>query len=126
MKILKTFYGLIVLLIVVASLNACSSTSTSPNPAAEAQLSRQTEQIQRLQAAEYQDYLNAMRFEDNDQRLGNYYSRKGAKAHLLIDRLEKGHQVNDEEISRALDTSDSEKYDDRPPVPLDDETGNGY
>jgi hypothetical protein len=29
-------------------------------------------------------------------------------------------------MHQALDNSDSEKYDNRPPVPLDDETGNGY
>jgi hypothetical protein len=92
----------------------------------ESQLARQTEQLEKLKSAEYQDYLSAMRFEDNDQKLGNYYARKGSQAHRLIDQLEKGHQVNDSEMSRVLDNSDSEKYDNRPPVPLDDETGNGY
>jgi hypothetical protein len=122
----KSLRSLIVLLSAVASLNACSSSSSATSPAEQSQLARQTEKLERLKSAEYQDYLSAMRFEDNDQKLGNYYARKGSQAHQLIDQLEKGHQVNDSEISRVLDNSDSEKYDNRPPVPLDDETGNGY
>jgi hypothetical protein len=122
----KRLRGLIVLLSAIASLNACSSSSSATSPAEQSQLERQTEQLEKLKSAEYQDYLSTMRFEDNDQKLGNYYARKGSQAHHLIDQLEEGHQVNDTELHKALDNSDSEKYDNRPPVPLDDETGNGY
>lgn len=82
--------------------------------------------MEKLKSAEYQDYLKAMSFEDNNQKLGNFYVHKGAQVHHLIDELEKGQQVNDADMHQALDNSDSEKYDNRPPVPLDDETGNGY
>jgi hypothetical protein len=122
----KKLRGFVVLLSAVASLNACSSSSSATGPAEQSQLARQTEQVERLRSAEYQDYLSAMRFEDKDQKLGNYYARKGSQAHQLIDQLEKGRQVKDTEINRVLDNSDSEKYDDRPAVPLDDDTGNGY
>ena len=67
-----------------------------------------------------------MRFENSNQKLGNYYERKGSQAHHLIDEMEAGHQVSYEEINKILDNSDAEKYDNRPPVPLDDETGSGY
>jgi hypothetical protein len=117
---------LIILLLAMTTSNGCSSSSSATSSVAESQLGRQTEEVEKLRSAEYQDDLNAMRFEDNDQKLGNYYVRKSAEAHHLIDQLEQGHQVNDAELSHALDTSGSEKYDNRPPVPLDDETGNGY
>ena len=64
-----------------------------------------------------------MEFEDTNRRLGSYYAAKGLQAHGLIDQ---GHQLNDMQIRQALDNSDSAKYDDRPPVPLDDMTGTGY
>jgi hypothetical protein len=80
----------------------------------------------RDKSAEYQDYTSAMSFEDNNQKLGNYYANKGGQVHHLIDRMEEGQPVKDAEIAQALDNSAAEKYDDRPPVPLDDESGNGY
>jgi hypothetical protein len=122
----KTLRDFIILLSAVVSLNACSSYSTATNPADQSQLARETDQLEKLKSAEYQDYLKAMSFEDNNQKLGNFYVHKGAQVHHLIDELEKGQQVNDADMHQALDNSDSEKYDNRPPVPLDDETGNGY
>jgi hypothetical protein len=122
----KTLRDFIILLSAVVSLNACSSNSTATNPADQSQLARETDQLEKLKSAEYQDYLKAMSFEDNNQKLGNFYVHKGAQVHHLIDELEKGQQVNDADMHQALDNSDSEKYDNRPPVPLDDETGNGY
>jgi hypothetical protein len=89
-------------------------------------LAVQTEQLEKLKSAEYKDYMTAMTFEESNQKLGNYYVAKGAQVHGLIDQMEEGHQVNDMEIRRALDDSDSAKYDDRPPIPLDDMTGRGY
>jgi hypothetical protein len=70
--------------------------------------------------------MSAMSFEDSNQKLGNYNAAKRAQLHKLIDQMEEGHEVNNSEIGRVLDNSDAEKYDDRPPAPLDDETGNGY
>jgi hypothetical protein len=122
----KTLRDFIILLSAVVSLNACSSNSTATNPADQSQLARETDQLEKLKSAEYQDYLKAMSFEDNNQKLGNFYVHKGAQVHHLIDELEKGQQVNDADMHQALDNSDSEKYDNRPPEPLDDETGNGY
>ena len=123
---IKTLLSTIVPLCVVAALSACSSGTSATTSAQQSQLATQIEQVQKLKSAEYQDDLNAMRFENSDQKLGNYYERKGSQAHHLIDELEEGHQVSYEEINKVLDNSDAEKYDTRPPVPLDDETGNGY
>jgi hypothetical protein len=86
----------------------------------------QLEEVEKLKAAEYQDYTSAMSFEDGNQKLGNYYLHKGAGVHHLIDEIKAGQQVGPAEIDKALDTSDAENYDNRPPVPLDDEIGNGY
>jgi hypothetical protein len=93
---------------------------------AESPVATQLEEVEKLKAAEYQDYSNTMSFEDNNQKLGNYYLHKGAEVHHVIDEIEAGKAVSPDEIDKALDTSDAEKYDNRPPVPLDDEIGNGY
>jgi hypothetical protein len=86
----------------------------------------QTERIEKLKAAEYQDDISAMKFEDSNQKLGNYYESKALEAHRLIDQMEKGNQVDQTTITKTLNTDDAENYDNRPPVPLDDEIGNGY
>ena len=54
------------------------------------------------------------------------YIYKGSQVHRLINQMEKGNQISNDEVDQALDTSEAEKYDNRPPVPLDDELGNGY
>jgi hypothetical protein len=69
----KTLRDFIILLSAVVSLNACSSNSTATNPADQSQLARETDQLEKLKSAEYQDYLKAMSFEDNNQKLGNFY-----------------------------------------------------
>jgi len=125
-KMIKILCSMMAPLCAVTVLNACSSGTGASTSAQQSELARQIEQVQKLKSAEYQDDLNAMRFENSDQKLGNYYERKGSQAHHLIDELEEGHQVSYEEINKVLDNSDAEKYDTRPPVPLDDETGNGY
>jgi hypothetical protein len=122
----KQLVPFIVLSWAVACLSACSSASPVKGPEGQSTLATQTQEVEKLRSAEYQDYMSAMSFEDSNQKLGNYYAGKGAQVHSLIDQMEEGHQVNSGEIGRALDNSDAEKYDDRPPVPLDDETGNGY
>jgi len=114
--------GFMVLLAAAASLNACSSMPFANTPA----VAKQTEEVQKLQAAEYQDDMNAMSFEDNDQTLGNYYAGKGTQVHKLINEIEQGQPVDPAKVDQALNNSDAEKYDTRPPVPLDDEIGNGY
>jgi hypothetical protein len=122
----KQLGAFFVLLSVIASMSACSSASSVKGPLGQSTLATQTQEVEKLRSAEYQDYMSAMSFEDSNQGLGNYYTAKGAQVHSLIDQLEEGHQVNYGEVGRALDNSDAEKYDHRPPVPLDDETGNGY
>jgi hypothetical protein len=107
------------------TLAACSS-ALPLNPSEQSRLAIQTEQLEKLKSAEYQDYMTAMSFEDSNQKLGNYYATKGAQVHGVIDEMEQGRQISSDQVSQVLDTSDAEKYDDRPPVPLDDETGNGY
>jgi hypothetical protein len=104
----------------------CSSVSSALGPPAQSTVAAQTEEVEQLKSAEYQDYLNGMSFENNNQKLGNYYIYKGSQVHRLIDQMEKGNQVSNDEIDQALDTSEAEKYDNRLPVPLDDELGNGY
>jgi len=120
---LKKLIGSITFLSALSSLNACSS---MPFPGNQPQLATQTQELEKLKSAEYQDDVSAMSFEDGDQKLGNYYAAKGLQVHRLIDQMEKGQPASDAEITQALDTSAADKYDDRPPVPLDDEIGNGY
>jgi hypothetical protein len=114
--------GVFAVLLTAAWLSACSSMPYVTSPT----VATQTEEVQKLQSAEYQDDMSAMSFEDNNQTLGNYYAEKGAQVHNLIDRMEEGRPVTPAEIDQALNNGDSEKYDQRPPVPLDDEIGNGY
>jgi hypothetical protein len=52
--------------------------------------------------------------------LSEYYAGKGAQVHHLIDQLQKGQPVNNAKVAQALDTDAADKYDNRPPVPLDD------
>ncbi|MDO8433822.1 MAG: hypothetical protein Q7S58_15580 [Candidatus Binatus sp.] len=77
------------------------------------------EKLQSLKAAEYEYYMHAMACEESNRKLGNYYAGKGSQVHGLISQMEEGKQVNDVEVSRALDDSDSVKYYDRPPMPPD-------
>jgi hypothetical protein len=121
----QRFVALIFLLSAVAWLTGCSSIlpATAPH---ESGLATQTEQVEQLKSAEYQDYTTGMTFENSNQKLGNYYISKGTQLHHLIDQMEEGHQVSSNEINQALDNSNAEKYDNRPPVPLEDEIGNGY
>jgi hypothetical protein len=93
---------------------------------AQSNLATQTEEVEKLKAAEYEDYINAMNFENDNQKLGNYYLHKGAQIHHLIDQMETGQPVSKQETDKALDNSNAENYDNRPPVPLDDEIGDGY
>jgi len=113
-------------LLAVALMAACSSIPSTMGETERSKLAVQTEQIQKLKSAEYHDYMTAMTFEDSNRKLGNYYLAKGSHVHSIIDQMEEGHEVSYDEIRRALDNSDSTKYDDRPPVPLDDMTGSGY
>jgi hypothetical protein len=122
----KRLGGLVVLLSVVVSLTACSSNSSAQSSAGESKLAIESEQLETLKSAEYHDYMTAMTFEDSNQKLGNYYAAKGSQVHRLIDQMEEGHQVNYIEVRQALDNSEAARYDDRPPVPLDDTIGNGY
>jgi hypothetical protein len=124
--ITKRLGGLVVLLSVVVSFTACSSISSAQGSTDESKLAIESEQLEKLKSAEYHDYMTAMTFEDSNQQLGNYYVAKGSQVHRLIDQMEEGHRVNYTEVRQALDNSDAARYDDRPPVPLDDTTGNGY
>jgi|SRR5271168_3914982 len=122
----KWLGGLIVFLSAVASLTACSSISPTKNSGDQSRRAIEIEDLEKLKAAEYQDYMTAMDFEETHRKLGNYYAAKGMQVHSLIDQMEGGKQVNEIEVSRALDDSDSAKYDDRPPLSLDDESRSGY
>ena len=111
----------------IAMLAAVTGFAVSPlRLFAQSPVVTQLEQVEKLKAAEYQDYTSAMSFEDSNQKLGNYYLHKGAEVHHVIDEIEAGRMVNPSEINKSLDTSDAENYDNRPPVPLEDEIGNGY
>ena len=125
-RISKMLCTIIVLTGAVTGLTGCTLAASTTISANQTELARQSQQLEKLKSAEYQDDLNAMRFENNNQKLGNYYQRKGSEAHHLINQLIAGQQVSNTEISEVLDNSDAKKYDNRPPVPLDDETGNGY
>jgi hypothetical protein len=110
----------IVLLSAVVSLTACSSVSSAKDPADQTRLAVQMDQLQNLKTAEYQDYMTAMTSEDGNRKLGNYYAAKGSQVHGLISEMEDGKPVNDIEISRALDDSDSARYSNTPPSPGSD------
>jgi hypothetical protein len=75
--------------------------------------------LQKLKAAEYRDYMTAMTFEDGNRKLGNFYAAKGSQVHAVISEMEDGKPVHDIEISRALDDSDSARYDNTPPPDRD-------
>jgi hypothetical protein len=105
----------IVLLSAVVSLTACSSVSSAKDPADQTRLTVQMEQLQKLKTAEYHDYMTAMTSEEGNRKLGNYYAAKGSQVHGIISEMEDGQPVNDIEISRALDDSDSARYDNAPP-----------
>jgi hypothetical protein len=111
------------LIALVTSLSACYA---APSATVSSPIAVQTEEIEKLKTAEYQDDISAMKFEDSNQKLGNYYETKAVEAHRLIDQMEKGQQVDAAKVAKALNTEDADKYDNRPPVPLDDELGNGY
>jgi hypothetical protein len=115
--------GALILLLAMISFDACYAV---PSGTAASPVAIQTAQIEKLKSAEYQDDIPAMKFEDSDQKLGNCYESTAIQAHRLIDQVEKGTQVNEAEVAKVLDTSDADNYDIRPPVPLDDEIGNGY
>ncbi len=119
MKSLSTISE-IVLLSAVVSLTACSSVSSAKDPADQTRLAVQVEQLQKLKTAEYDDYMTAMTFEDSNRKLGNYYAAKGSQVHAVISEMEDGKPVNDAEISRALDDSDSARYDKTPPPSRED------
>jgi hypothetical protein len=122
----SVLWSMVAISCTVAGLSGCSSGASVTGSEPQSELAQQIDQVQKLKSAEYQDDLNAMRFENSNQKLGNYYEKKGSQAHHLIDEMEQGHQVSNETIDKVLDNSDAQKYDARPPVPLDDETGNGY
>ena len=109
----------IALLSAVVSLTACSSVSSAKDPADQTRLAVQMGQLQKLKTAEYHDYMTAMTFEDANRKLGNYYAAKGTQVHGVISEMEDGQRVNDTEISRALDDSDSARYDNTPPPARD-------
>jgi hypothetical protein len=122
----KGLGGLVALLSITVSLTGCYSASSQSNPAVQSKLALQTEELEKLKSAEYQDYMNAMDFEESNRNLGNYYAAKAVQVHGVIDEMEQGQPVDDVKISRALDDSDSSKYDNARPAPLDDETGRGH
>jgi len=111
--------GVIVLFSATVSLTACASIPAQSG-AEQTTLAAQVDELQKLKAAEYHDYLTAMTFEETNRKLGNYYAAKGSQVHGLISEMEDGKQVNDIEVSRALDDGDSVKYDDTPPEPRAD------
>ena len=122
----KGLSGLTALLSISVSLTACYSVSSQNSPVTQSKLVLQTEELERLKSAEYHDYMSAMDFEESNRNLGNYYAAKGVQVHGVIDQMEQGQPVDDVKISRVLDDSDSSRYDNAPPPPLDDETEGGH
>jgi Txe/YoeB family toxin of Txe-Axe toxin-antitoxin module len=101
--------------VVIASMTACSYISPTEEPTVQTPLAKRMDELQKLKTAEDQDYTKAMKNEESNRKLGNYYARKGSQAHRLIDEMEDGHQVNESEVSQALDDSDSVNFYERPP-----------
>ena len=112
-------FGVIVLLSATVSLTACASIS-GQSTTDQTRTGAQVAELNKLKAAEYQDYMAAMTFEETNRKLGNYYAAKGSQVHSLISQMEDGTSVNDIEITRALDDSDSALYDEMPPTRISD------
>ena len=116
MKPTVIFIGRLVLfLIAIISLVACSAQSSAQNSSVPKEVAKQVEDLQELRAAEYQDFTNFMGCEESNKKLGNYYLSKGLEAHDLILQEEEGNQIGDIALSHALDDRDASLYDTNPP-----------
>ena len=104
---------LTVILAAIVSLTGCSSVLSASSPV-QTNLAMQTHKLQKLKAAEYEDYRTAMANEESNQKVGDYYAVKGLQVHNLIGEIEKGQPVSDVQISRALDDTDANQYYDVP------------
>jgi hypothetical protein len=116
MKSAITFVGRLALfLIAIVSLVACSAESSAQNSSVPKEVAKQVDDLQKLRAAEYQDFTNGMGCEESNKKLGTYYFSKGLEAHDLILQQEEGHQLSDIALFHALDNRDARLYDTNPP-----------
>lgn len=114
MRLLISSGRLTIILAAILSLTGCSSVSSAPSPLEQTNLTRQTDELQKLKGAEYEDYMAAMTHEESNRKVGNYYVVKGTQVHNLIGQMEKGQPVSDVEVSQALDDTDANQYYDLP------------
>ncbi len=61
--------------------------------------------LKHLRTAEYVDRMNSTSWSDTNATLGTYYGIKARELRHVIDRLESGEPVSNEELARAMDNS---------------------
>ena len=108
---------LILCLIAIVSLVACSAESSAQNSSVQKEVAKEMEDLQNLRAAEYEYFTHGMACEESNKKLGIYYLSKGLEAHDLILQDEEGHPISDIALFHALDDSDAVLYDTNPPLP---------
>jgi hypothetical protein len=112
MKSEVMFVGrLVIFLIAIISLAGCSVESSAQNSSVPQEVAKQVDDLQKLRAAEYDDFTNGIGCEESNK---NYFS-KGLQAHDLILQEEEGHQISDIALFQALDNRDSVLYNANPP-----------
>src|SRR6202522_867321 len=98
MKSEVMFVGrLVIFLIAIISLAGCSVESSAQNSSVPQEVAKQVDDLQKLRAAEYDDFTNGIGCEESNKKLGTYYFSKGLQAHDLILQEEEGHQIRSEE-----------------------------
>ncbi len=75
---------LILCLIAIVSLVACSAESSAQNSSVQKEVAKEIEDLQNLRAAEYEYFTHGMACEESNKKLGIYYLSKGLEAHDLI------------------------------------------
>ncbi|MGD0119197.1 MAG: hypothetical protein ABSD30_14110 [Candidatus Binatus sp.] len=116
MKSEVMFVGrLVIFLIAIISLAGCSVESSAQNSSVPQEVAKQVDDLQKLRAAEYDDFTNGIGCEESNKKLGTYYFSKGLQAHDLILQEEEGHQISDIALFQALDNRDSVLYNANPP-----------
>ena len=98
-------------LVLVPGGCAVQQPQTEPQPTIAANLN----QLEQLKSAEYKDYMNAITFEDKEQKVGDYYYSKAGEVHQVIDKMESGQTVSGDEVNHALNDNDAKYYYKLPP-----------
>jgi len=66
--------------------------------------------IKQLKEAEYADRMNSRSWTADNPDLDHFYDQKAAEVDGLIRKLESGKDVSTDEIDRALDNGEAQRY----------------